>query len=625
MHPTRPRTSLAVCAAVLGVTASAVLLLSSIGSLHPQPGIPTLGFAVVALLLRREFSRDPASTRHLLLISTGLAVLVPVGIVVEVFRSLAGDLLRLDDSISALLTPRMMEAGVSSLVGSPYAVRIAVAVASFSSLVALAIYRPRWSYFVPAVLVPVPLLLYFFVPRVIPPAGRSNLIRLTRALAPSASIDHEKVPTPFPTVEKDGAQSQLILVLLESLGAANLEEHIADHDGCRWPAWISESRFWTSVVTVANVSHLSQPAILTSHAFVRMPGRHIAPSLPQHPLYSFPRYFHEKGYETVMVSSQDERWLDMHKITLDQPWSYARHSPNADANNRRYEDACRTTKILDSDTLAEFETRFSEAANRGPVFGYLNLQNTHFPYVVEHGDLPTLPDYECAYFVDMPAEVLPNAAHRYRQSLFELESRIERLFARFPEATFLLTGDHGEAFLPGNRFGHAKTTDDREVITFALLRGPGQAARRHEEIVSSLDLLPTVIRLVNPRDLEQLPEDLFDGVDLLQTPENTLRERYIVTSSQGLTLTGFKIVQPGRQLTLSSKDVMCNAPVSGDQSPSRRDDGEWCRAATDALTKWLRCHDDFYQGPLGDGRYLNACERLLLPEHRRTERAGPRN
>ena len=492
------------------------------------------------------------------------------------------------DGLGPLLKPSMMVAGTGALVdrvGPPIWAAL-VAIPALGLLLAR-LPAPRWAGCAAAVGV-----VLLTPPLRWPETGAAPLGLVSRLPQPAVTLGEltpRQRPSRLPT---EGRWSKVLLVVLESVGAHNLQAHLTRvPDGPFAQLW-ARGRRLTRVVATANVSHMAQPALLTSGEYTRRLGAHLP--FPKEALISwgFGWHFAAKGWSTVLASSQDERWLGVSRSSLAQPWTSRRHAVDLPAGDpARYRDACGTEKALDSATLAHLEATL--AATPGPVFAYLNLQNTHYPYVNESDPAgPTHSDLRCGDFTALPAERLAEAQARYAHALDEQLDRVAALVAAHPDALVLITGDHGEHLIAGEGFAHSKHAIPEETNTFALLVGPGLDPGELSEPVSALDLLPTVAALVSPADLAALPRDLLAGTDAL-APD---APRFAPTASYGLGTVEVALEDRRGRVTLTETSTTCDAP-----------DG--CAGLTATLGLWLACKTR-YAADGGEASGLDPCARL---------------
>lgn len=401
---------------------------------------------------------------------------------------------------------------------------------------------------------------------------------------------------------------RVFLVIMESFGADALRE-LAAEEGPMGRIGRRAARF-DSVLSPSNASHLCQPAVLVSRDLTQS-DRHLylpVPTPPQ-PLLGAAGWFRANGYRTVMVSSQDERWLGMDRIIAAQPWDTFVHSINTADGGALYRDACGVTKVLDSTTLARFMREVDAAP--GPVFGYLNLQNTHFPYISEADQNPRdFAGLTCADFMEMPASRLGMVRARQRSALRESAARIEQLVARYPDALVVLVGDHGEEMVAGQRFGHAKSLMPLQFETFAWFLGPGVTPGARPLRASLLDVLPSLLELVAPGELASLPQGIFTGHSLWSMADPSRRIFFAVSSGAAPERTA---VRGEVQLQVTEGLHRCVLW----SAPERPIDGARCADLERALADWLSCQINFARG------LTPVTQRSFSPCHALFEGLGP--
>ncbi len=154
---------------------------------------------------------------------------------------------------------------------------------------------------------------------------------------------------------------------------------------------------------------------------------------------------------------------------------------------------------ITSQAIADRGIRFlaqkAAAPERGPWFLWLHFFDPHATYV-EHAGITGL--------FETPGQ---RTAHEVMRDAYDGEIRytdqhLGRLFEALERTGFaantvvVLVADHGEEFWEHGAHGHGHSLH-REVVRVPLvIRAPGFAARRVTEVVSQVDLLPTVMELV---------------------------------------------------------------------------------------------------------------------------------
>jgi len=160
--------------------------------------------------------------------------------------------------------------------------------------------------------------------------------------------------------------------------------------------------------------------------------------------------------------------------------------------------------------------RWLAAPRQEPFFLWVHYQDPHGPYTPPPEDaarfeippapgeqpLPTgvknedkhgIPAYQVLPGLDLPSQY----QGRYAGEIFYADRSIGRLLdAVGPETVVLLTADHGESLGENGRyFMHTYTTTPDVAHVPFVLRAPGLAPERRGEVVSHVDVLPTLLEL----------------------------------------------------------------------------------------------------------------------------------
>lgn len=410
------------------------------------------------------------------------------------------------------------------------------------------------------------------------------------------------------TLPPDAVTPTVTLIVLESVGALNMLSHLERHPDGAFARVVARGTYFERVLSASNASHLAQPSLLTSREYSTgiVAGNAQVPKSPL-PAWGFAEHFRAKGWTTRMTSSQDETWMGMDAITRTPAWHTAHHAPDAELADT-YVDKCGTRKVFDSATVRKHVALLE--TEDPPLFTYLNLQNSHFPYIVESaGEDAIQPDLVCKDVHFGPAWKLVLARRQYDRALDESLARVAGLIDAHPDTLFVLTGDHGESMLPGESFGHAHQAIPEQMETFALFVGPGAKPLRETRSISSLDLLPTTIAMVSAGDLELLPRDLLQGLDARTYGD---RPRVLASVSYGLQPTSYALDVDGLWLQVTAEERRCLNRAGEELAPER------CAVNQKALAYWLSCKTSFYALE-GHERWYEPCWRLTR------ERFSPRD
>ena len=145
------------------------------------------------------------------------------------------------------------------------------------------------------------------------------------------------------------------------------------------------------------------------------------------------------------------------------------------------------------------------AAQARPWFAFVHLFDAHFPYTP---DDPHRYDADYAGAVDGSDRTLRpyrdagapiaevdrvHAAALYDAELTELDATLAPLLSAVADDTIVVvTADHGESFEHAYLFNHRGSLADGMLHVPWILRVPGIEATRVSEVVSNVDVLPTV-------------------------------------------------------------------------------------------------------------------------------------
>lgn len=392
-------------------------------------------------------------------------------------------------------------------------------------------------------------------------------------------LTERALPSTLPT---EGTTERVTLIMLESVGALNVLAHLERVPDGPFARLIERGAFYERVLSASNASHMAQPAALLSRELSRGVGLRISPA-QEPPGWGFAEHFKAKGWRTIMQSSQDESWLGMDGFTMSPAFDTAKHAKDETRRDLTYVDACGTRKVFDSRTMANYRTLREED---GALFAYLNLQNSHFPYIVESdGDRAASRELTCKDIHSAPAWKLVIARHQHARALDELLERLAHLIAEEPETLFVLTGDHGEGMNGGEDFAHAHRPIPDQMETFALFIGPGVTPLHERRSISSLDLLPTTIALVSPDDLALLPRDAVQGVDARSYGD---ADRLQISVSYGLQPTSYAVDSGAYWYQVGEPEMACIEARERPVSLTR------CALHKEALSHWLSCKEAFY-------------------------------
>jgi choline-sulfatase len=239
-------------------------------------------------------------------------------------------------------------------------------------------------------------------------------------------------------------------------------------------------------------------------------GRKFLDYMADVPLIAMPRsvrtiseHLHDAGYQTVGVATNPN---------LCDDFGFTRGFDEYDLE--RFCDADRAVdKLLGM--AAELEPTRSR-------FLFLHLNDPHVPYQRRSEFCPHAADDEC------------NNRCRYRSEISFLDSHLRRLFEVLDlddDTLVILVNDHGEEFHDHGDIGHRYSVH-RELARAALMvKAPGVRPRRSDLPAHHVDILPTVLEV-----LDLAPPETRDGIALmpvLDDESRRVRMRPLITHREG--------------------------------------------------------------------------------------------
>ena len=167
-----------------------------------------------------------------------------------------------------------------------------------------------------------------------------------------------------------------------------------------------------------------------------------------------------------------------------------------------------------------------------PFFVYAYYHDTHGPYSVK-GEFTNIngsnefENYTDEEFYllesdylrkgDVPANIRDSMVKFYDNDIYRLDKNIGKLFDKIEElglkddTIIVITGVHGQEFFDHGNFGHQDTLYQEVIHVPLIISYPDKiGARIVEETVSTIDIFPTVLSMLNL----EIPDGI-DGVNLI--------------------------------------------------------------------------------------------------------------
>ena len=297
----------------------------------------------------------------------------------------------------------------------------------------------------------------------------------------------------------------------------------------------AKSRRMLRAWTTATHSNYAQPAILSSLFPRRGYGLDVYRRL------DFPRIlphdiFHQLGYDTATISSQDEGWQGMRRFqetgTPTYFWdSHDYRGPHIRTSSENaVPDRVTVGRLID----------WLERHKGHPWEVYVNLQSTHFPYRLPRGVQrpfqPTGPTRGPVHYLHYSRRDRQVMVNRYDNALFHVDAQIGRIHrylagtGQLGNTVWIITSDHGELFGERGVVTHGRTLLEGETRVPMLVYWPGVLEPGNVyDPVSHLDIMPTVLQLAGLP-----PHPSYQGVSMVGGANRD--RRAVFMNIQGLRL-----------------------------------------------------------------------------------------
>jgi arylsulfatase A-like enzyme len=364
-----------------------------------------------------------------------------------------------------------------------------------------------------------------------------------------------------------------------------------------------------SMYAQASHSNYADPAVLSSHYPLRDPRHHDYPPSPPYPRVLIFDVLKQLGYRTGLVSSQNEHWGNMHNFFSTGGLDHFFHAesvpggtvPDADPGFATWAKRWgRSGKIDDRETIDE-AIRFVDATPADkPLFLYVNLQNSHFPYHTPDDFprrfQPDAVDFPYA-FGNYPRENVEVVKNRWRNSLAYVDFQIGRLLQHleqrglFDRTLLVIGADNGEAFYEHETVCHAGPIYDESVRVPVILHGPGVEPGTYSGLSQAVDIVPTVLGL-----LGLPPHPSFQGLDLLHGSNESSRSVHVIAQTPkahqiALVRDGWKLIYDYWYDAYLLFDL---ARDPGEKHDRARDETGRLRVMATELRAWERAQLEYY-------------------------------
>lgn len=425
--------------------------------------------------------------------------------------------------------------------------------------------------------------------------------------------------SPSPRATSGGASApveprhSVLLVVVESLRPDQLRAYGGERSVMPTLDAIADSaRVFARHYTQASHSDYADPSLLSSHYPLRSSTYHIYPKDPAYPRVLVYDVLGKLGYRVGIFSSQNESWSGMadylrtgsidrflHSETYEGPT----YVPDRDPGFATWARGARKSgKIDDRFTVSEAIDWIAE--DDGPFFIYMNLQNSHVPYVIPADFDPPFGPGRVSFpirFGSFPRDSVEAVKDLYASSLAYIDAQLARLVdfleqeGRWDETIVVVTGDTGQAFYEHGFTSHASALYDEVMRVPLLIRAPGLEPGREAGLSQHIDVPPTVLGL-----LGLAPHPSFQGVDLMASGSERAGERTVYLVGQALAHQYAIVRGPWKLLyDLSSRRYEAYHLL---RDPGEREDRAAARPdVVDRLAPWLhawrKAQLDYYSDP----------------------------
>ena len=335
-----------------------------------------------------------------------------------------------------------------------------------------------------------------------------------------------------------GGKYNVLLITLDTIRADHLSVYGYDRDTTpRLRDFAREATVYTRAVAVSDITPSSHASIFTGF-YPSWHGTYVVPSEYPYgrPLSSrsvtLAELLRSNGYRTVAVAA-NQAYLQPSmgvvkgfevsdvrspvRLCSSGPTLYLREGARRVLRLLMDTNAFEALVVRAADINQRALAMLEEPGRTGPFFLFINYMDSHMPYVppapfntrfegrnpdfkpyADHTELSNAVDYGKRHVNAMESKHLVS---QYDGGLAYMDSEIGKLLGRlrdlglYENTLIIITGDHGEAFGERDIIQHSRGSAYQDQVHVPLLiKYPGQhEARRSDDLVSHVDLMPTVL------------------------------------------------------------------------------------------------------------------------------------
>lgn len=187
--------------------------------------------------------------------------------------------------------------------------------------------------------------------------------------------------------------------------------------------------------------------------------------------------FKSRGYAVAHFSGQDDSYGDSESV-LGTGRADAFYDARGDLDRRTSRSTAPVSLQVSWKTLvSRVEEHLAEVDPRRPLFLYVNVVDTHYPYF--HAELDPLLDVEPLRRALIRASRARQVWEAYANAAANVDRALERLVLSFRRSlgdadhAILVTGDHGQSFYENGLLGHGQALDEAQTRVPFVLWGIG--------------------------------------------------------------------------------------------------------------------------------------------------------
>lgn len=343
----------------------------------------------------------------------------------------------------------------------------------------------------------------------------------------------------------DQTKKNVIVILVESLRPDQLESFSGNEAIMENVDWLaSQSILFTDMYSQSAHTTYANPAVFSSQYPLRSSRTHFYPKKHAYPRLFIYDLLKAWGYKTAIFSSQDEDWGNMSGFMKTKSLDQFFHSGNFTGDAYVPTEETGFVRWLQGDKLSgNIDDRITVGAaidwmdslDDTPFFIYMNLQNSHAPYVIPRdfsrrksiGGV----NFEQKFLHPNESEVAQLKA-RYSDSLSYVDLQIGKVIQslkeknRLQNTIIVIAGDNGESFFEHGSVGHLGPLYEESVRTPVMFYVPGLGHKLDNRPAMHIDIVPSLLHLLG------LPEHPgFQGKNLFANKYNPSRPRFLVSQS----------------------------------------------------------------------------------------------